>query len=165
MQEIRKSGVEKSEEVQQMSNKGLYVGVLISLIALVLISMGKALWGGSQMEFHWTERLFFGICHQIPERTFFMNDLPMAVNSRCFGIFAGLTGGWAAIPLLASGFRGGKWPVRILIIAITLHLIDYTGNLLGWWINTNESRFLLGIILGAAGSFSIASMFYTQPSM
>ena len=148
-----------------MSNKGLYFGVLISLIALVLISMGKALWGGSPMEFHWTERLFFGICHQIPERTFFMNDLPMAVNSRCFGIFTGLMSGWAAIPFLVTGFRDGKWPVRILIIAITLQLIDYTGNLLGWWANTNESRFVLGSILGLAGSLCIASLFYTKSSM
>ena len=147
-----------------MSNKGLYFGVLISLIALVLFSMGKALWGGRPTDFHWTERLFFGICHQIPERTFFVNELPMAVNSRCFGIFGGLLAGWAMIPVLGSGFRNGKWPVRILVIAITLQLIDFTGNLFGWWVNTNESRFILGTILGISGPLSVASMFYNQPS-
>ena len=145
-----------------MTNKILYAGVLVSLTALVLAALGKGFWGGEVMKFHWTERLFFGICHQIPERTFFVNDLPMAVNSRCFGIFAGLLAGWAAIPMLTPGLRGGKWPLRILVMAIAIQFIDYSGNLLQWWSNTNESRFLLGIILGFSGPLNIASMLYPQ---
>jgi len=147
-----------------MINKGLYFGLLTSLIALVLVALGKGFWGGSSMEFHWTERLFYGICHQIPERTFFLNDMPMAVNTRCFGVFAGLAGGWAAIPMLSSGLRESKWPVRFLIMAILIQFIDYSGNVLAWWSNTNESRFLLGIILGFSGPLTIASMLYPQTS-
>lgn len=145
-----------------MTNKGLYFGLLISLIALVLFALGKGFWGGGSIGFHWTERLFYGICHQIPERTFFLNEMPMAVNSRCFGIFAGLLGGWAVIPLLSKAIREGKWPVRILILAIVIQFIDYSGNFFSFWTNTNESRFLLGIILGFSGPLNIASMLYPQ---
>ncbi|PWN08158.1 DUF2085 domain-containing protein [Rhodohalobacter mucosus] len=147
-----------------MINKGLYVGLLVSLIALVLAALGKGMWGGdSSIGFHWTERLFYGICHQIPERTFFLNEMPMAVNSRCFGIFTGLLGGWITITLLSSDMRNSKWLFRLLIIAVVIQIIDYLGNLSGWWTNTNESRFLLGFILGFSGPLNIASMFYTQP--
>lgn len=146
-----------------MINKGLFFGVLISLIMLVLTALGKGFWGSETGRVHWSERLFYGICHQLPDRSFFINGEPMAVNSRCFGVFSGLLGGWMLIPVFRNKPGNRKWPVWLLVFAIGVQIIDYSGNLLQLWINTNESRFILGLLLGISGPVIIAEQFYSQP--
>lgn len=145
-----------------MQHKWLYTGVLAALAALVLFSLGGGLWGGEATGRHWTHNLFQGICHQIPERSFHLNDMPMAVNSRCFGIFAGLFAAWAAIPFLTRRLSGNPWPARILLVAVVLQILDYSGNLMQLWENTNNSRFLLGFILGVPASLTAGTLFSTN---
>ena len=141
-----------------MKNKLLYAGVLIALIFLVLFSLGSGLWGGNSSP-HWTEQLFRGVCHQLPDRTFtFMGEL-MAVNSRCFGIFSGLLVGWMLIPVLKDHITEKKWPLICLLFAGLLQIIDYSGNLFLLWENTNSSRFILGLPLGIFSSVAIADLF------
>jgi len=141
-----------------MKNKLLYVGVFIALILLVLLSLGSGLWGGSSGN-HWTEQLFMGVCHQLPDRTFtFMGEL-MAVNTRCFGIFSGLLAGWGLIPVFSDKISGKKWPLACLLFAGLLQIIDYSGNLFLLWENTNSSRFVLGLPLGMFSSIVIADLF------
>ena len=141
-----------------MKYKALYAGILLGLMLLVLFSLGSGLWGGSD-GLHWTEQLFSGVCHQIPNRTFtFMGEF-MAVNTRCFGIFSGLLAGWMLIPLLKDMISEKKWPLICLLFAGLLQIIDYSGNLFLLWENTNSSRFLLGFPLGMLSSIVIADLF------
>ncbi len=141
-----------------MKYKLLYTGVLIALSLMVLFSLGSGIWGG-EAGGHWTEQLFRGVCHQIPDRTFvFMGEL-MAVNTRCFGIFLGLLTGWGLIPLLKNRVFKKKWPLACLLFAGLLQIIDYSGNLFLLWENTNSSRFLLGLPLGMFSSIVIADLF------
>ena len=141
-----------------MKNKALYAGVLIGLMLLVLFSLGSGLWGGTS-GLHWTEQMFRGVCHQIPDRTFtFMGEL-MAVNSRCFGIFSGILAGWMLIPLLKDKVLEKKWPIACLLFAGLLQIIDYSGNLFLLWENTNSSRFLLGLPLGMFSSIVVVDLF------
>jgi uncharacterized membrane protein len=142
-----------------MQHKWLYGGVLIALGALVLLSLGGGFWGGETGSRHWTSNLFYGVCHQMPDRTFHLNEIPMAVNTRCFGIFAGLFAGWAAIPLLSRKLAGSPWPSRILLLAVVLQIIDYSGNAFEIWENTNTSRFIFGIILGIPASLTAGTLF------
>src|SRR6056297_3710245 len=108
-----------------MKYKALYAGVLFGLILLVLFSLGSGLWGGSA-DLHWTDQLFSGVCHQIPNRTFtFMGEL-MAVNTRCFGIFTGLLAGWILIPFLAKITKEKKWHEILIGVALVLQISDYT---------------------------------------
>ncbi|MEX0823326.1 MAG: DUF2085 domain-containing protein, partial [Balneolaceae bacterium] len=89
-----------------MQYKKLYGLLLLALMLLVLFSLGKGFWGDSgAVGAHWTEKLFYGVCHQIPERTFTINGSLMAVNTRCFGIFTGLFAGWLLIPVLKNRFQ------------------------------------------------------------
>jgi hypothetical protein len=96
-----------------MKHQWLYFGVLLGLILLVLISLGSGFWGGSSGN-HWTEQMFRGVCHQIADRSFTVNGQPMAVNSRCFGIFSGMLAGWMMIPAIKKRMSGKKWPVWFL---------------------------------------------------
>jgi uncharacterized membrane protein len=84
----------------------------------------------------------------------------MAVNSRCFGIFAGLWFGWLLIPLLLrSKTIRPEATAGFLFLAVMLQIIDYTGNQISFWENTNDSRALVGFLLGASVSVFLSNLF------
>jgi len=86
----------------------------------------------------------------------------MAVNTRCFGIFLGLWLGWISIPWVKSKTVGKRWPMWILAVAVILQIIDFSGNIVGLWENTNHSRAALGLLLGISVPIAIADLFYLQ---
>jgi uncharacterized membrane protein len=145
--------------VKAMRNRWLYSVVFISLLLMVILSLGGGIWGANQSIGHWTGKLFQQVCHQIPERSFVFHGTPMAVNSRCFGIFAGLLAGWALIPAAARFNPKTKWMMRFLLFAVIAQIIDYSGNLFGIWENTNISRAILGGMLGVIAPLSIFDFF------
>lgn len=146
--------------MRRLSNQFLYLFVLLCVLFVFLVSFGEVLWGSSSFaERHWTEKMFFGICHQLPDRTYSVDGILMAVNTRCFGIFLGIVAGWIAIPLVGTFAEDRRWPVILLLLAVTLQIVDYFGNIAELWHNTNHSRALLGALFGIALSVSISDMF------
>lgn len=149
--------------MSRLSNPSLYFLVLFLLCFVLLASTGEMVWGaGPASDFHWTEKLFFGFCHQLPDRTYSMGGFMMAVNTRCFGIFAGMAAGWMAIPVVGRYSAGKRWPVIFLMVAITFQIVDYLGNLTELWQNTNHSRAFLGALFGTALSVSVSDLFLTR---
>jgi len=147
----------------KLSHPLLYFSVLAAVILLLLLSLGETVWGAAPAgELHWTEKMFFGICHQLPDRTYRFGEAMMAVNTRCFGIFAGIVAGWIFMPYTAKFASGKSWPVLLLLAAVVLQIADYFGNLVQLWENTNNSRALLGSLLGMAMSLSITDLFYKE---
>ncbi|MEX0662720.1 MAG: DUF2085 domain-containing protein [Balneolaceae bacterium] len=141
-----------------MQHRKLYIVVSFALLAVVLFSLGEILWGGSESR-HWTEWMFYGICHQIPDRTYSLGGYYMAVNTRCFGIFLGLWLGWFTIPWINRKTIGKRWPIWILTVAVILQIIDYSGNMFDVWENTNHSRAVLGLMLGISVPIAISDLF------
>lgn len=142
-----------------MKSKLLYIGVFISLLFMVLFSLGGGIWGAESTIGHWTGDLFRGICHQNPLRSFHLNGVQMAVNSRCFGVFTGLLTGWLAIPMFIQ-LKLKKNPfLWYLLLAVIVQIIDFSGNLIQLWENSNQSRLLLGWILGFTAAVSIFDQF------
>ncbi len=131
----------------------------MSLFLLVIVSLGGAVWGAEQTIGHWTGNLLQGVCHQMPQRSFSINGVQMAVNTRCFGIFSGLLAGWLLIPLLIKVRPGKNWTLHFLLVTVMFQIIDFAGNLMEIWTNTNSSRFLTGILLGFAVSLVISELF------
>jgi uncharacterized membrane protein len=120
-------------------------------------------WGmAPEGQLHWTEKLFFGLCHQLPDRTYTIDGIMMAVNTRCFGIFLGMAAGWIVLPFVARLTVGKKWPLLLLALAVSLQIVDYLGNLAELWQNTNHSRAVLGAIFGMALSVSVSDLFLTN---
>lgn len=142
-----------------MQYKWFYTGILASLIFLVIVSLGGGIWGADQTIGHWTGKLLEGMCHQMPDRSFSVNGIQMAVNTRCFGIFAGLLAGWLSIPIMIWLRASKKWTLWILLCTVFLQIVDFTGNVLGLWANTNASRFVLGLLLGIAVAAVISELF------
>ncbi|HEV2883859.1 MAG TPA: DUF2085 domain-containing protein [Pyrinomonadaceae bacterium] len=102
---------------------------------------------------------FSHVCHQNPDRSFFLAGHPFAVCSRCCGIYLGFTAASLAYPLIRS-LRQTTAPHRKwLFIAATPLAIDYFLGLIGVWDNTHFSRFSTGALLGAV------AVFYVMPGL
>jgi uncharacterized membrane protein len=99
------------------------------------------------------------VCHQIPERSFFIAGHPFAVCARCFGLYAGFTLATIAYPLISSLQKTDAPPRRWLFLAAVPLVIDYALGLFGIWNNTHSSRFITGALLGSV------AVFYTMPGL
>jgi uncharacterized membrane protein len=90
------------------------------------------------------------VCHQRPERSFWMFGVPVAVCARCLGIYVGAAFGLA---MRTSRDRA----LQFLITAAAINVLDVaaeTGGLHGSWM---IMRFTLGLGLGAAATLLISS--------
>ena len=90
------------------------------------------------------------ICHQRPERSFWMFGASVAVCARCLGIYLG-----AAVGLLLRTSR--RIAVQLLIAAVTLNVLDGLAELTGLHGNWMLARFVLGLLLGASAALLISS--------
>ncbi len=93
---------------------------------------------------------FSYICHQISARTFHAAGHPLAVCSRCFGVYFGLFFGFMIYPLFRKIEEVEPLPRVWLFLAMIPIGIDWTLGVFGIWENTHLSRFVTGVILGAA---------------
>jgi uncharacterized membrane protein len=90
------------------------------------------------------------VCHQIPARSFFIENQPFAVCSRCFGIYFGLFAGFILYPVIRSLEKNEPFSRFWLFLAMIPMGIDWSLGFFEIWENTHLSRFLTGLILGAA---------------
>jgi uncharacterized membrane protein len=90
------------------------------------------------------------VCHQQPERSFYLFGAPVAVCARCLGIYLG-----AAVGLLLQTSR--RIALRLLMVIAGLNLFDGVAESVGLHGNLITARFVLGLALGAAGALLISS--------
>lgn len=102
---------------------------------------------------------FTVLCHQLPERSYFIAEHKLAVCARCTGIYAGFALTLLLYPLVRP-LRNVEWPPREwLLLAALPTAIDFALTFLGLWENTHTSRLLTGVLLGGA------SVFYVMPGL
>jgi uncharacterized membrane protein len=128
---------------------------MMSLIigAPLALNAGHPFWGFTLY------RAFSYVCHQIPERSFFIAGHPFAVCSRCTGLYAGFTVATLAYPLVRSLRQTEAPPRKWLFLAAAPLAIDFAVGYFGVWENTHSSRFATGALLGAV------SVFYVLPGL
>lgn len=94
---------------------------------------------------------FFGfICHQIDSRSFHVENHQFAVCARCFGVYFGLLFGFLIYPLFRKIDDVEPLPRFWLFLAMIPIGVDWSLGVFGIWENTHLSRFITGMILGAA---------------
>jgi uncharacterized membrane protein len=99
------------------------------------------------------------LCHQIPERSFFVAGYPFAVCARCTGLYAGFTLATLCFPLVRS-LRATASPARRwLFLAAAPLAFDFLLGYFGIWENTHLSRLLTGALLGSV------AVFYVMPGL
>lgn len=133
-----------------LKHKELYLLVLGLGLLICLTAVGGGLFNQTGPWFrHWQHKAFTGLCHQDPQRSFWINDTPMAVCSRCLGIYFGFTVLWILFPLRIHWVGSVKdYGKMILAGIVLLNILDITGNSLGLWENTLFSRYLMGMVIG-----------------
>lgn len=139
------------------------VWVVTASFSLLLIAMilaaPLALSNGRPMFGLIIYQAFSYVCHQIPQRSLFIAGHPLAVCSRCAGIYVGFAVATLFYPLLRS-LRDVEIPQRKWLFMGALPLaLDFSLGFLGIWQNTHLSRFATGTLLG------VVAVFYVMPAL
>lgn len=134
------------------------VAVVLPVFSLILVAPFAAAGGHSDIA-GGIYGAFATLCHQLPERSYFIDGHKLAVCSRCTGVYAG----FALTLLLYPSIRSLKNPFTprpswLLLAALPL-AIDFSVNFFGFWQNTHTSRLLTGALLGSA------VVFYVMPGI
>jgi uncharacterized membrane protein len=99
---------------------------------------------------------FEKFCHQIPERSFYVDGHPLAVCARCTGIYFGFAAGVLFYPIARSLAQSYPAPARKwLLIALAPAVLDFALDYLGIWENTRLTRSLTGALLGSVVAFYV----------
>ena len=126
-------------------------GVFVTLIVVAPLARAN---GFGSLSFVIYET-FSHVCHQAPERSFFIAGHPFAVCARCTGLYLGFAVAVITYPLTTSLKRTRAPERRWLFMAAVPLAIDFSVGFLGIWDNTHSSRLLTGALLGAAAVFYI----------
>ena len=102
---------------------------------------------------------FGALCHQLPERSYFVAGHQFAVCSRCTGLYAGFAFTLLLYPVIRSLKTTATPPRGLLILAAIPLLIDFSVTFFGFWENTHTSRLLTGALLGSV------TVFYVMPGL
>lgn len=128
------------------------------LVLLILVAPIAAAGGHNGLAFA-IYHAFGTMCHQKPERSYFIDGHKFAVCARCTGIYFGFAFTLLLYPLVRS-LRSSVTPPRSFLILSVLPLaIDFSLTFFGIWENTHTSRLLTGALLGSV------AVFYVMPGI
>lgn len=147
-------------------NRVLFGVVGVLGLVIIITATGGGLFKADQSWItDWQHRAFSTLCHQDPARSFWIGSQPMAVCSRCYGIYLAFGFSWFLIPL--AQFIPQKIHAtagRLLVLVIVLNVVDVVGNLVGFWQNTLAIRFFMGSGIGLAAVLLLADNFLHKRS-
>lgn len=108
----------------------------------------------------------YGLCHQLPERSFFAGGYQLPVCARDTGIYLGFALGLLALGLLARRTKPTelpRWPVLALIgLFVAAMGFDGVTSYAGMRATTNDIRLLTGMLTGWGLSALTLPMFNSQ---
>ena len=132
--------------------------IVTSLVALIIVAPLAAASGHTDT----AGAIYYAfslLCHQRPDRSFFIEGQKFGVCSRCTGIYFGFAFTLVVYPLLRS-LRTTTTPARKWLFLAALPLaIDFSLTFFGLWANTHTSRLLTGLLLGSV------AVFYVMPGI
>ena len=101
------------------------------------------------------------VCHQRPERCFWIAGKPMVICSRCFGVYLGLLIGF----ILPVAFReilhlDIEITFGILIFSIIPMALDGFSQLIGLRTSNNKARFITGLLAGISLGIAFCWLLY-----
>lgn len=134
-------------------NKRIILNVYFSTTGAIILWLGAIIWA-PYLRSHsspwqgFVYAVFSPVCHQIESRSFFLFGQPLAVCSRCLGIYIGCLAGIGLYPLL-RGFGRIQLPRTDVFISLSFPIvIDTVGNFAGLWNTVNLARFATGLLWG-----------------
>lgn len=151
---------------RHLQQKRLYLVVFTISMLLFITGLGGGLFGQEGIWItQWQHHLFEGLCHQNPDRSFWIGGTPMAVCSRCIGIYSSFFLTWIGFPWFTDVLQIlNRYIKEFLIVIILLNVADIAGNLLGFWTNTLTSRFFMGSLVGISAVLGLGRAFIKSNS-
>lgn len=106
--------------------------------------------------------LGFGLCHQLPERSYFGGGVQAPVCARDTGIYVGFMIGFALISLLHRGERPRNFP-KAYVWAVMAGLVAFMGwdgisSYSGLRATTNDLRLITGLGVGFSAAALVVPM-------
>lgn len=138
----------------------LYWMVFVIGAVTVFVALGPGLFaqvGFGEWFTSWQKQVFSMLCHQNLDRTIHIHETPMAVCSRCFGIYLSFFTTVFIMPMLKQSNWRNKWAVAIVFGAITLNVVDSVAYTFEIWENTITSRFWMGSLIGFSTAFVLGT--------
>jgi len=135
--------------VEKKIVRNVFVFTLAGIgIWLILIFMAPYLKSLDQPLNAFIYSIFAPICHQRLSRCFSFYGYPLAVCTRCLGIYFGFFLGTLFFPM-KRGFKVLRPPKnKIFFILSSPIVIDTSGNFLNLWQTSDWLRFVIGSIWG-----------------
>jgi uncharacterized membrane protein len=151
------------EKAQKAQNRALVFWLMsavtvLMLVSLIVVAPVAAASGHGELA-HGIYGAFGVLCHQIPERSYFIAGHKFAVCSRCTGLYAGFAFTLLLYPLVRSLKMTVTPPLTLLVLAAIPLVIDFSVTFFGFWENTHTSRLLTGALLGST------TVFYVMPGI
>jgi uncharacterized membrane protein len=132
--------------------------IVVFLVSLIVVAPLAAASGHNELAaviYH----AFSPLCHQRPDRSYFIAGYQFAVCSRCTGLYAGFAFTLLLYPLIRSLKTTAMPPRSLLLLAALPLAIDFSVTFFGFWQNTHTSRLLTGALLGSV------TVFYVMPGI
>ena len=144
--------------------QGIYFPLLITSLGLLVIGLGPGLFHQPDLGgYSWQHQVFDMVCHQQPDRSFFINGQAMAVCSRCLGIYGGFALIVLLMPLIPRFFSViNSVLLKLIMVSIVVNLVDVIANHFSIWSNTLHSRFWLGASFGVFLALYLANEFFKR---
>jgi uncharacterized membrane protein len=135
----------------------MWLVVATGSVAVVALILGAplALSAGHGLVAQTIYQTFSFLCHQIPERSFFIKGHQFGVCARCTGLYSGFMFATLVYPLIRSLRQTKTPPRKWLFIAAAPLAIDFALEFFRIMHNTHLSRFSTGALLGAVAVFYI----------
>lgn len=113
--------------------------------------------------FHW---LGYGLCHQLPSRSFFAGGVQLPVCARDTGIYAGFAMSLLVIAMLEKGRRPARLPALWLMalggLGVLAMVADGVTSYAGFRETTNAVRLVTGLAAGWALPLVVVPMLNGQ---
>lgn len=139
------------KELKKKSIMAWSVGFFIAFVWVFLILLAPVAEANNFPGISIPIYTFFSyLCHQIPSRSFHLESHAFAVCSRCFGVYFGLLFGFIVYPIFRAVNETEPLSRIWLFLALIPIGVDWSLSVFGIWENTHWSRFVSGMILGAA---------------
>jgi uncharacterized membrane protein len=101
------------------------------------------------------------VCHQRPERSFYMGLAQLPVCARCYGIYLGAAFGALGVVMLGSAYRAALLPrtrIRarnLLVVCALPTAITWSSEAAGLAAPSNVTRFIAALPLGAVLALTV----------
>ena len=152
---------------KEMTPSKKFLRVIVLVVPLLIVGLGIVSPPWSVLDK--AHLVGYGICHQIPERTFFFNGKPLPLCARCSGTYLGALLGFAGLLILGRRRVGELPPTRVVFVLagfIVLMGIDGLNSYLSFFPNTpqlyeprNLFRLTTGLFNGLALSLIVYPVF------